>query len=115
MNLPFGGCLRSARRAAAWFASASAPRAAAATPASAVRPPTSRLVAAKMFNAVFPAMGVAAPCWTGSVELGRQRQAIEMARVDGDAGGALDGHEGGQGGEEECCSSHGFGPFVLFL
>ncbi len=56
--------------------------------------------------------GVAAPHRPGSVELGRQRQAVEVARVDGDAGGALGGHEGGQGGEEECCSSHGFGPLL---
>jgi hypothetical protein len=52
--------------------------------------------------------GVAAPHRPGSVDLGRQRQAVEVTRVDGDAGGAL----GGQGGEEECCSSHGFGPLL---
>jgi hypothetical protein len=48
---------------------------------------------------------------TRSVELGRPRQAIEVARVDGDAGAALGGHEGGQG-DEECCSSHDFDPLV---
>src|SRR5215217_1309435 len=84
----------------------------AAAQASAVRPPARVLVAARRFNAVFPAMGVAALRRPGSVDLGRPREAVEAARVDADAGGALDGHEGGQGGEEECCSSHEFGPSV---
>src|SRR5215218_4081130 len=57
---------------------------------------------------LFPMMR-AVPCRPGSVELGGPRQAVEVARVDGDAGGALGGHEGGQG-DEECCSGHEFDP-----